>query len=299
MSLSETVMLFILGFATAAFFALIIGRLAWKLAFRLGAKQNQKSVPSTVAELQSDRDRLRAEHAMMAAKLEMRLDEMNMRGAEQAAEVSRNRNRVETLAQELAASDETLKQRDAELIERQVELDNFRAQVKTFEREIEYQASQLVDLQNREKLHEAETAVPRATQVRPLEPPVAPVAGAVVIEPNAPDRLQSRIKELTSLSEQISKQREVEAPTRNVPMDNTVFVKPSGGTSFQTLAQPEILPEPSPVQLQDELTRFDEAWQETPSVAPTPTEPEKPRRAVTNVIALAQRIKALHKTITN
>ena len=85
MSLSETVMLFILGFATATFFALIIGRLAWKLAFRLGAKRNQKSIPSTVAELQSNRDRLRAEHAMMATKLEVRLEEMNMRGAEQAA----------------------------------------------------------------------------------------------------------------------------------------------------------------------------------------------------------------------
>jgi hypothetical protein len=295
MSLSETVMLFILGFATATFFALIIGRLAWKLAFRLGAKRNQKSIPSTVAELQSDRDRLRAEHAMMAAKLEVRLDEMNMRGAEQAAEVSRNRNRVETLAQELAARDEALRQRDAELIERQVELDSFRAQVKTLEREIEYQASQLADGQTREKLREAEMAVPRAAQVHPL----TPAAGAAGTESTAPDRLQSRIKELTSLSEQISKQREVEAPPPGVPMENTVFVKPSGGTGFQTLAQPEILPEPSPLQLQDELTRFDEAWQETPPAAPAPTATEKPRRAVTNVIALAQRIKALHKTITN
>lgn len=298
MSLSETVMLFILGFATATFFALIIGRLAWKLAFRLGAKRNQKSIPSTVAELQSDRDRLRAEHAMMAAKLEARLDEMNMRGAEQAAEVSRNRNRVETLTQELAARDETLRKRDAELVEREIELDNFRAQVKTLEREIEYQAGNLAEKQTREKLFETQAAFHTA-HVRPVELPLAPVAAAVVTEPNAPDRLQSRIKELTSLSEQISKQREVETPSRSVPMENTVFVKPSGGTSFQTKAQPEIAHEPSPVQLQDELTRYDEAWQETPPVAPTPTEPEKPRRAVTNVIALAQRLKALHKTITN
>ena len=298
MSLSETVMLFILGFATATFFALIIGRLAWKLAFRLGAKRNQKSIPSTVAELQSNRDRLRAEHAMMATKLEVRLEEMNMRGAEQAAEVSRNRNRVETLAQELAARDETLEQRDAVLVEREIELDNFRAQVKSLEREIEYQASQLAEMQTREKLAETQVA-PRTAQTPPMELPLAPVAAAVAIEPNAPDRLQSRIKELTSLSEQISKQREVEAPPRSVPMDDTVFVKPSGGTSFQTVGKPETAAEPSPVQLQDELTRFDQAWQETPSVAPAPTEPEKPRRAVTNVIALAQRIKALHKTITN
>ena len=61
MSQSESLMLVILGFAVATLLALIIGRLAWSLALRLGARKNQRSMPSTVAELKSDRDRLRAE----------------------------------------------------------------------------------------------------------------------------------------------------------------------------------------------------------------------------------------------
>ena len=130
--------------------------------------------------------------------------------------------------------------------------------------------------------------------------PEKPTVHTTVIEP---DRLQSRIQELTSLSAQIAKQRDVETPVRGVSLDNTVFVKPAGGTSFQTIPQAEPVIDQSPTKLQNELTRFDEAWQETPvaaeAEAASPAEPEIPGRAVTNVIALAKRIKALHKTITN
>lgn len=299
MSLTEAVMLVVLGFAMATFIALIAGRIAWKLAFRLGAKRNQKSIPSTVAELQSDRDRLRAEHAMMATKLEVRFEEMKMRSAEQSAEVTRHRNRTDALAQELAARNELVKERDAQLLDRNAELVNLQAQIKTLERELEFQADQYRELQARQSLPATETPV-IASQARIAELPEKPTVHTTVIEP---DRLQSRIQELTSLSAQIAKQRDVETPVRGVSLDNTVFVKPAGGTSFQTIPQAEPVIDQSPAKLQNELTRFDEAWQETPvaaeAEAASPAEPEKPRRAVTNVIALAKRIKALHKTITN
>ena len=105
MSQSETYMLLILGFASAAFLGLIAGRIAWKLAFRLGARQTQRNMPSSMIELQTDRDRLRAEHAMMAKKLELRLGDIKMRMAEQTAEVSRHRNRFEVLKQDVAKRD--------------------------------------------------------------------------------------------------------------------------------------------------------------------------------------------------
>ena len=98
MSQSETILLILLGFAVASFMGLIIGRLAWKLALRLGAKRAMRNMPSTVTELQTDRDRLRADHAMMAKKLSLRVDDMKMRIAEQSAEVTRHRNRVESLS---------------------------------------------------------------------------------------------------------------------------------------------------------------------------------------------------------
>ena len=116
MSQSETLMLLILGFSIAAFLGLIAGRIAWKLAFRLGARHTQRNMPSTMIELQTDRDRMRAEHAMMAKKLELRLGDIRMRMAEQTAEVSRHRNRFEILKQDLAKRDEELLERNAEIV---------------------------------------------------------------------------------------------------------------------------------------------------------------------------------------
>ena len=112
MSQSESFMLIILGFAIAAFLSLIIGRLAWKLALRIGARRAMRNVPLTVAELQTDRDRLRADHAMMAKKLELRVDDMKMRSAELSAEVSRHRNRVENLMQDVTRRDATIVARE-------------------------------------------------------------------------------------------------------------------------------------------------------------------------------------------
>ena len=116
MSQSETYMLLLLGFASAVFLGLIAGRIAWKLAFRLGARQAQRGMPSSMIELQTDRDRLRAEHAMMAKKLDLRLSDIKMRMAEQTAEVSRHRNRFEVLKMEVATRDSLLKNREIRVV---------------------------------------------------------------------------------------------------------------------------------------------------------------------------------------
>jgi chromosome segregation ATPase len=265
MSQSETFMLIILGFAIAAFLALIIGRLAWKLALRIGARRAMRNVPSTVAELQTDRDRLRADHAMMAKKLEVRVDDMRMRSAELAAEVSRHRNRVENLMQDV-------KKRDAGITERDTEIIKLRQTVSTLQMSLEAKEKELLEA---------------------LKPPE---------EPPVQDRLQNRINELTSLSDQISKQREGtngEAPQ----ISNGVLVKPANSTSFQ----PEVLQtkivevEQAASQLQDELKRLEDVWPE--NEVPTPSaekaSEEAPKRGITNVISLARRIKALQKTIEN
>ncbi len=269
MSQSETLMLIVLGFAVAAFLALIIGRLAWKLALRIGAKRAMRNVPSTVAELQTDRDRLRADHAMMAKKLELRVDEMKLRGAELAAEVSRHRNRFETLMQEIAI-------RDAKLADDSRE-------IATLHEIISSLKATLVD---REKEIAAFTKVPE------LVPTLDPTQ----------DRLQSRINELTSLSDEISKQREggpVEVPSAA----NGILVKPADSTSFKTevLETKIVAAELAANHLQDELKRLEEVWPENAGLAPAVEKPSDtpPKRGITNVISLAKRIKALQKTIVN
>jgi hypothetical protein len=301
MSQSETLMLLILGFSSAAFLGLIAGRIAWKLAFRLGARHTQRNMPSTMIELQTDRDRMRAEHAMMAKKLELRLGDIRMRMAEQTAEVSRHRNRFEILKQDVAKRDEMLVKRNAEIA-------TLRDKVSYLEAKLEEKESEL------EALNESLVEVEEVDEVR--EPPA--VAAPVPTQ----DRLKNRIKDIVKISKQISKQKkgaplELEQP---VPMTETeVIVKPADSSTLEFVAQSEVLEEKiveterAAEELQDELKRLDQAWSGSETVpeaapepvadeaiaeTPAPAEEEKPKSAITNVISLAQRIRSLHKDAT-
>jgi chromosome segregation ATPase len=290
MSQSETLLLLILGFATAAFLGLIAGRIAWKLAFRLGARQAQRNMPSSMIELQTDRDRMRAEHAMMAKKLELRLGEIRMRMAEQTAEVSRHRNRFEILKQDVAKRDEMLAERNAEIVTLRDNVSYLEAKIEENEKEIETLNESIVEVVVEEE----------------------PVVPAVVEPLPAQDRLKSRIKDLVS----ISKKQKVAPLELEQPVglaESEIIVKPADSNTLEFVAQSESLEEKiveterAAADLQDELQRLDQAWsEEKPEVEPepvteTPTSPEeeKPKSAITNVISLAQRIRSLHKDISN
>ncbi len=290
MSQSETLLLLILGFATATFLGLIAGRIAWKLAFRLGARQAQRNLPSSMIELQTDRDRMRAEHAMMAKKLELRLGEIRMRMAEQTAEVSRHRNRFEILKQDVAKRDEMLLERNAEIVILRDNVSYLEAKVEENKKEIETLNESIVEVVVEEE----------------------PVAPAVVEPLPTQDRLKNRIKDLVS----ISKKQKVAPLELEQPVglaESEIIVKPADSNTLEFVAQSESLEEKiveterAAADLQDELQRLDQAWsEEKPEVEPEPvTEPpssqeeEKPKSAITNVISLAQRIRSLHKDVTN
>ena len=122
MSELETIMLVALGFAIAALIALFLGRYTWRFALGLGKRHMQRAAPSTLAELKADRDRLRAEYAMLSRKLDLRLTDLKTRLAEQMAEVSRNRNRIDHLQSELRARDATIAEREGELVTLKMQL---------------------------------------------------------------------------------------------------------------------------------------------------------------------------------
>ena len=290
MSQSETLLLLILGFATATFLGLIAGRIAWKLAFRLGARQAQRNMPSSMIELQTDRDRMRAEHAMMAKKLELRLGEIRMRMAEQTAEVSRHRNRFEILKQDVAKRDEMLLERDAEIATLRDNVSYLEAMVEENKKEIETLNESIVEV-----VVEEEPVVPVVAEPLPTQ-----------------DRLKNRIKDLVS----ISKKQKVAPLELEQPVglaESEIIVKAADSNTLEFVAQSESLEEKiveterAAADLQDELQRLDQAWsEEKPRVEPdpvteTPSAPdeEKPKSAITNVISLAQRIRSLHKDISN
>lgn len=108
MSQIETLMVLALGSALTLVVVLLFGRFFWGMAVSAAAKRSARLVPIEVMDAQAERDKLRAEHALMARKLDLRLDDIKVRMAEQMAEVSRNRNRVQGLVEEIERKDELL-----------------------------------------------------------------------------------------------------------------------------------------------------------------------------------------------
>src|SRR4051794_37074805 len=97
MSGAEMLMLVALGFAVASLVALVVGRGIWGIATRLRRRRINAELPDVVARLKAERGALLADVAMRVRKTEVVLSEMKSRLAEQAAEVSRHRNRLELM----------------------------------------------------------------------------------------------------------------------------------------------------------------------------------------------------------
>jgi chromosome segregation ATPase len=216
MSQIETIMLVALGFAVAALIALFLGRFAWVFALRLGKKRMQRAAPSTIAELQADRDRLRAEYAMLSRKLELRMNDLKIKLAEQMAEVSRNRNRIDHLISEVRSRDAQLAQRDAELqglrmqlTPLETELSARTATVQNLKEQLRGRDEEINKLsQTLEKLRSEISE--RNRQIATIKKDVADREAWGILAPDAAsaqDRLQRRIDDLMSLSRQIETQR--------------------------------------------------------------------------------------------
>jgi chromosome segregation ATPase len=216
MSQIETIMLVALGFAVAALIALFLGRFAWVFALRLGKKRMQRAAPSTIAELQADRDRLRAEYAMLSRKLELRMNDLKIKLAEQMAEVSRNRNRIDHLISEVRTRDAQLAQRDAELqglrmqlTPLETELSARTASVQNLKEQLRGRDEEINKLsQTLEKLRSEISE--RNRQIATIKKDVADRESWGILAPDAvsaQDRLQKRIDDLMSLSRQIETQR--------------------------------------------------------------------------------------------
>jgi chromosome segregation ATPase len=185
----EIVMYIALGFATAALIALLLGRLMWTLALSVGRRRAQRTAPPAVAELQAERNQLRAEYAMLARRVEVRLDELRMQVAEHMAEVSRSRNRIDLLGKEIETRDASLAQRDTEIA-------RLKEHIARLESELQAQA---------ESLHQRDEQIERLrAKVDQLDMARSEAASR---ERTAQERLKGRIEDLSALSRQIEAQR--------------------------------------------------------------------------------------------
>ena len=203
MSQIETIMLIVLGFAVALLIAMFLGKLLWGQAIGLGKRRSRRDDPVTIAALQADKDRLRAERAMLERKLELRLGDLKTRLAEQAAEVSRNRNRVERLTDEITERDNTIAKGNKENI-------NLKEQMVPLEKELVKRTHAAQKL--KEEIRERDEIVQQKTSLidnlkDQLDTALASNAIVGQADLSAKDRLTQRIDELTDLSSQIEQQR--------------------------------------------------------------------------------------------
>jgi len=327
MSQLETIMLIVLGFAVALLLALVLGKMLWGQAIGLGKRRSRREDPLTVASLQADKDKLRAEAAMLSRKLELRLNDLKTRLAEQTAEVSRNRNRVDRLAGEIKDRENQIAKRDDEILA-------LKTQVAPLEQElvIRTQSAQQLKEQLRDKDERLQN---KSTLIDTLQDQLKTALNANSIvgqtDVSAKERLQIRIADLTDLSKQIESQRvqltqqhsELQTLTGVINKDKPSAKKKKGkksnkdayveqlDTSTAKIEKQLEEAERETDELQKELVRLDEDWNDklkqldgmkTPDMAETEKqktdqEAGEDEQKTSNVVSLASRIRSLQSDL--
>jgi chromosome segregation ATPase len=122
----ENVMYFALGLLVAGLLALIIMPSVWKRAVRLTKRRIEAATPITMAEFRADKDQLRAEFALSTRRLEMNVEALRKRLAEQLGDVNQKRSDLGALKAERdqhVAANRELERRETELRARILELE--------------------------------------------------------------------------------------------------------------------------------------------------------------------------------
>ncbi|MEM1317841.1 MAG: hypothetical protein AAGF29_06225, partial [Pseudomonadota bacterium] len=122
----ESGLFFTLGFLCSGLLALMVAPAIWRRAVVLTRQRIESAVPLTLNEIQADKDQLRAEFAMSTRRLEVSLEDLKTRSAEQMIEINRRRD-------EMIALEEDHKRK----LERMAELENQGGDLRTELRERE------------------------------------------------------------------------------------------------------------------------------------------------------------------
>ena len=149
----ENIMYFALGLLLAGLVSLIILPAVWKRAVRLTKRRIEAATPITMAEFRADKDQLRAEFALSTRRLEITIETLRKRLAEQLGEFNEKRSDLGQLRierdQHLAVVKE-LEAREAELRARTTELErevtDLAQRLRMRERELDTRNEELAQL---------------------------------------------------------------------------------------------------------------------------------------------------------
>lgn len=191
----EGILLFGLGFLSAALIALMVSPAIWNRAVTLTKRRVEASVPLTLNEIQADKDQLRAEFAMSTRRLELSVDELREKAANQVIEIARKRDELAKLAGE---SDDRIRVIE-ELEARSAEL---RAQLKDREERLAT-ASRKLD-ETRAELEKKALEVERMRgRLSESEVDSASRRIELVAKQTAMENLSDRVSEISDLERQL------------------------------------------------------------------------------------------------
>ncbi len=107
----ETVMLIVLGFTLASLIALLIAPALWRHAVKLTTSKIEATLPISVADINADKDLLRAEYAVEMRRLELELGKAKERAARHLMERNQHTVQIGTLETEIATLKNALAER--------------------------------------------------------------------------------------------------------------------------------------------------------------------------------------------
>jgi chromosome segregation ATPase len=104
----EPIMYLAIGFLISMLFGLMIVPLVHNRAVRLTTKRMEAATPLSMAEIQADKDQLRAEFAMSARRLEMSVDQLKNKTTSQLAELGKKSDAINRMKLELGEKNATI-----------------------------------------------------------------------------------------------------------------------------------------------------------------------------------------------
>lgn len=109
----EPIIYLAIGFLVSTLLGLAIVPLVHNRAVRLTTKRLEAATPISMAEIQADKDQLRAEFAMSARRLEMNVDQLKAKTTSQLAELGKKSDAINRMKFELGEKNATIFQLEA------------------------------------------------------------------------------------------------------------------------------------------------------------------------------------------
>src|ERR1700759_5674384 len=104
----EPIMYLAIGFLLSMLCGLMIVPLVHNRAVRLTTRRMEAATPLSMAEIQADKDQLRAEFAMSARRLEMNVEQLKNRTTSQLAELGKKTDAINRMKMELGEKNATI-----------------------------------------------------------------------------------------------------------------------------------------------------------------------------------------------